>query len=143
MITLPPRSAISVMVGAFPPMRDTSATSPSCIGTLKSTRTSTRLPFTSASSRLRNFMTKKLSSAQLAHRDGGIDHAVGEAPFIVVPRQDPHQRAVHDFGLVGMEDRGMRIMVEVGGDIGRVGVAQNSLELLLGGAFDRGVDFFP
>src|ERR1700689_1731612 len=99
MITLPPRAATSGMVGAFRSMRDTSATSPSCIGTLKPTRARPRLAFTSASSRVPNFMTKKVSSAQLAHRDGGIDHAVGEAPFIVVPRQDPHQRAAHDFCL--------------------------------------------
>src|SRR4029077_18910715 len=34
------------------------------------------------------------ASDQLAHRNRGIDHAVGEAPLIVVPRHHPHQRAV-------------------------------------------------
>ena len=47
-ITLPPLSAISVMVGATRSMRVASVTLPFSIGTLRSTRSSTRLPFTSA-----------------------------------------------------------------------------------------------
>src|ERR1700730_186411 len=111
MITLPPRSAISVMVGAFRSIRDTSATAPSCIGTLKSTRTSTRLPLTSASSRLRKDFTDwrrheelgAAASGELAHRHRSIDHAVGETPLIVVPRHHANQRAVDHLGLVHVE----------------------------------------
>src|SRR5580693_9578655 len=121
------------MVGALRSMRETSATSPSCIGTLKSTRTSTRLPLTSASSRLRKRMTA--SSAELAHRNCGIDHPIGEAPFVVVPRHHAHQRAVDHLGLIHVEDRGMRIVVEVAGDIRLVGVAEDAFELLFRGAF--------
>ena len=47
-ITLPPLSAISRMVGATRSMRVASVTLPFSIGTLRSTRTSTRLPLTSA-----------------------------------------------------------------------------------------------
>jgi len=47
-ITLPPLSAISRMVGAARSMRVVSATLPFSTGTLRSTRTSTRLPLTSA-----------------------------------------------------------------------------------------------
>ncbi len=47
-ITLPPLSAISRMVGATRSMRVVSATLPFSTGTLRSTRTSTRLPLTSA-----------------------------------------------------------------------------------------------
>ena len=43
--------------------------------------------------------------AELAHRHGGIGHAVGEAPFVVVPAHDPDERAVHDLGLVHVEGR--------------------------------------
>src|ERR1700759_5683010 len=50
---------------------------------------------------------------QLAHRHGRVGHTVGEAPFIVVPRHHPHQVAVHDLGLVHVEGRGMRVVVEV------------------------------
>ena len=49
-MTLPPLPASSVMVGAISSMRVALATLPSAIGTLRSTRTSTRLPLTSASS---------------------------------------------------------------------------------------------
>ena len=47
-MTLPPLSAISVMVGATRSMRVASVTLPFSIGTLRSTRSRTRLPFTSA-----------------------------------------------------------------------------------------------
>src|ERR1700682_5324425 len=71
---------------------------------------------------------------QLPHRHGGIRHAVGKTPFIVVPRHYPHQRAVLHLGLVHVEGGRMRIVVEVDRDVGRGGVAEDALELLLGGA---------
>ena len=53
-MTLPPLSEISVMVGATRSSRVASVTRPFSMGTLRSTRSSTRLPFTSTSSRVRN-----------------------------------------------------------------------------------------
>ncbi len=53
-ITLPPLSAISVMVAATRSMRVLSVTLPFSVGTFRSTRRSTRLPETSASSSVRN-----------------------------------------------------------------------------------------
>src|SRR5450756_673430 len=53
-------------------------------------------------------MTVKFSE-QLPHRHGGIRHAVGKAPFIVVPRHHPHQRAVLHLGLVHVEGGGMPV----------------------------------
>ena len=47
---------------------------------------------------------RAMVSEQLAHGDGGVAHAVGEAPLVVVPGQDAHERAVHDLGLVEVED---------------------------------------
>ncbi len=52
-MTLPPLSAISVMVGATRSIRVASVTLPFSIGTLRSTRRSTRLLFRSAVSRVR------------------------------------------------------------------------------------------
>src|SRR5689334_13727486 len=52
-MTLPPLVAISVMVGATRSSRVASVTRPFSMGTLRSTRSSTRLPFTSTSSRVR------------------------------------------------------------------------------------------
>src|ERR1700751_6235489 len=144
---LPPFPASSSIVGTISSMRVESVTSPSCIGTVRSTRTSTRLPLTSASSRLRKVGMKasfkktcQRRSAELAHRYRGVDHAIGEAPFVVVPRHDANQRAVDHPGLVHVKDRGMRIVVEVAGDVRRLGIAEDALELLLRSAFDCSVD---
>ena len=62
-ITLPPLSAISFIVSATRSMRVLSVTRPFSVGTLRSTRRRTRLPETSASSRVRNglLMIQRLS----------------------------------------------------------------------------------
>ena len=58
-------------------------------------------------------LSNSVRSDQLAHRHRGVDHAVGKAPLVVVPRHHAHERAVHDLGLVHVEDRRVRIVVEV------------------------------
>src|SRR6516165_12177102 len=80
-------------------------------------------------------------SAELAHRHRGVDHTVGETPLIVVPRYDADQRAVDDLGLIHVEDRGMRIVIKIAGDVRGLGVAENALELLIGRTLHRAVDF--
>src|SRR5262245_22696968 len=149
-ITLPPLSAISRMVGATRSMRVVSATLPFSTGTLRSTRTSTRLPLTSAPSSVWNMSAARARghanrnhrnrSGQLAHRNRGVDHAIGEAPLVIVPRHHSHQRAVHHLGLVHGEYGRVRIVVEIAGDIGCLGVAEDAFELLLGGALHGVVD---
>ncbi len=42
-------------------------------------------------------------SDQLAHRDSGIRHAIGEAPFVVVPAHDLNEIPVHHLGLIERE----------------------------------------
>src|SRR5665213_1703384 len=121
-ITLAPLSASSRIDGAMRSMRVASVTTPFCTGTLRSARTSTRWPFTSAWSSVRNAVIAGPAgnrSDQLAHRHGGVRHAVGEAPLIVIPRHHAHEGAVHDLGLVHVEDRGARMVVEVERDVGR------------------------
>src|ERR1700726_4622974 len=137
-MTLPPLSAISLMVGATRSMRVASATLPCSIGTLRSTRTSTRLPRRSARSRVRNAVipVPRGSSDQLPHRHGGVGHAVGETPLVVVPRHHPHERAVHHLGLIHVEHRGMRVVIEVHRDVRLFGIAEDAFHLLIGGAFD-------
>ena len=61
-MTLAPASASSVMAGATRSMRVASVTTPCSSGTLRSTRTSTRLPFTSTWSRVRKFAMQSVSS---------------------------------------------------------------------------------
>src|SRR5579863_1854181 len=144
-MTLPPLPASSAIVWAISSMRVASVTLPPAIGTLRSTRNSTRFPVTSAWSRLRKdcMDAQRLrceNSGELAHRHRGVDHAIGEAPLIIVPRHHPHQRAVDDLGLVDVENARMRVVVEVARHIGRLGEAEDALELLFGGALDRAVD---
>src|ERR1041384_863030 len=66
--------------------------------------------------------------------NGGVRHAVRETPLVVVPGHHAHQRAVLHLGLVLVEGRGVRIVVEVDRDVRRGGVAEDALELLLGSA---------
>src|SRR5205085_6361847 len=62
-ITLPPLSAISVMVGAMRSRRVASETWPLSIGTLRSTRSKTRLPETSAWSSVRKDVISERSES--------------------------------------------------------------------------------
>src|SRR3981081_1410316 len=178
-IALPPLPEISVMVGTMRSSRVASVTRPCSIGTLRSPRSSTRLPFTSTSSRVRKVLDiiglaqlilrdaslrsapqdevfflmvrsahlarvsnhEVMKSEQLPHRHGGVRHAVGKAPFIVVPRHHPHQRAVLHLGLVHVKRGGMRIVVEVDRAVGRGGIAEESIQLLFAGALHLLVDF--
>ena len=79
-------------------------------------------------------------SEQLAHRHGRVGHAVREAPLVVVPGQDTHERAVHHLGLVEVERGRVRIVVEVDGDVGLVGIGQHALQRTIGCGADRVVD---
>ena len=49
--------------------------------------------------------------------------------------EDPHEGAVDDLGLVEVEDRRTRVVVEVDRDVGLVGVAENALERAVRAAF--------
>ena len=71
---------------------------------------------------------------------GHLRMTAQEAPLVVVPRQHRHHGAVHHLGLVHVEDRRARVVIEVARDIGLLGVAKNALELLLGGTLHRAVD---
>src|ERR1700722_2698577 len=134
-ITRAPFSASSRMVGAWRTIRSVSVTLPSAIGTLRSARTRTRFDFTSRSSSVR-----KDISDQLAHRHGGVGHAAGETPFIVVPAHHRHEGAVHHLGLVQREAGGGRIVVEVHRDQLVVHHGQDALPGAHGRALDSVVD---
>ncbi|MCF0253498.1 MAG: FAD-dependent oxidoreductase, partial [Duodenibacillus sp.] len=49
----------------------------------------------------------------LHHRDGRVDHALGEAPLVVVPGRDLDEVAAVDLGQGGLEDGAARVVVEV------------------------------
>ena len=73
----------------------------------------------------------KASGDSLAEGDGGVGHAVREAPFIVVPGQHRHEIAVHHLGLVERDDRGMRVVVEVDRHVRMMGEGEDALQLAL------------
>ena len=76
------------------------------------------------------------------HRAGRVKHAVGEAPFVVVPGSDLHKTIAGDLRQRGVEDRAVVIAVEVGGDEKLVVVAEDAGEVFgLGGGLHEGVDF--
>src|SRR5262245_47334772 len=60
----------------------------------------------------------RVMSDVLAEGDGGVGHAVGEAPFIVIPGEHAHERTVHDLGLIHVECGRIGIVGEVDRDIG-------------------------
>ena len=104
--TIAPRSLSSAIVGTAARSLVSSLIAPSCIGTLKSTRTSTRLPVRSAGRSSR--VLKPGHSAQLGHRRRGVDHAVRKAPFIVVPADHADQLAFEHRGLEAVDGRARR-----------------------------------
>src|SRR5204862_3621410 len=56
------------------------------------------------------------SEWMLRHRaeiGGGFDHPVGEAPFVVVPREDPDEGLVEHLGLGHVERGTVRIVIEI------------------------------
>src|SRR5205823_10819760 len=129
------------MVGSAAWTRASSFTLPVFLssGTLKSTRTNSR--FCPMSSCSMDRIIPALASALAADEQGDVDHAVGEAPLVVVPAEDLHELAVvGDGGLRRVEDAGGGIAVVVDGD-GRLGVVLgDALELSLGGGLEGGID---
>src|SRR6266540_1627489 len=160
-ITLAPLSSSWRRVGTAARTRRSSVTWPcSSRGTLKSLRTRTRLPLTSAWSTVRSSTAPPRADAaagrpgtgpgrwtsgpglELAADDlGEVDQPVGVAPLVVVP-------AKHlDEGAVGLrqrrvEDAGGRVADDVGGDDRVLRVADDAGKVALGGLAEGVVDLF-
>src|SRR5689334_8411422 len=120
------------MVGSAARMRASLVTAPFCTGTFKSSLIRTRLPRRSVSV-IRSTFILSYSRLGLGPRDGRIEHAVREAPLVVVPRADLHERAVDDLGQRGIKRRGMRIVVEVDRDERPVAVREDAFPARRGG----------
>src|SRR6185436_14807370 len=121
-------------------MRVSSSMTPFASGTLKSTRTKTRLPLRSRSviesfiARLKPRVPAPLEALrhELAQQ---IDAAVRVAPLVVVPREDLDEVAIHHLRVRHVDDGGVRIAFEVDRDelLGRArqDVLQRSIRRLL------------
>src|SRR6516225_11531879 len=81
-------------------------------------------------------------SVESAEIGGNLDHAVGEAPFVVVPGKDADKTLVEDLRLGHVEGRAVRVVVEID-RYGRRSVdAEDALEpVRLRGIFHQRVDF--
>src|SRR5216117_1942009 len=117
-------------------MRVSSVILPPSIGTLRSARMKTRLP-ASGTSLMR---LKRTALLRVHQRHGGVEHAVGEAPLVVVPGADFHQRALGHAGQASVENCARRVVVEVRGHQRLAGVLEQALQVGLGGLFHRLVD---
>src|SRR5467141_1621921 len=117
-------------------MRVSSVIRPFSIGTLRSARMKTRLP-----RRSRSVMRLKRTARLRVHqRHGGVEHAVGEAPLVVVPGADFHQRALGYPGQASVENGARRMVVEVRGHQRLARVLEQALQVRLGSLFHRLVD---
>src|SRR5579859_668175 len=128
------------MVGRAARMRASLVTFPSATGTFRSSRISTRFPFSSRSVILSMFTPAILAELYVSamkrllgvpERDRGIEHAVAEAPLVVVPAEYLHQTA-DDLGQCGVVGAGSRIVVVVHGHELFLGVVQHALERAIG-----------
>src|SRR5437879_2156402 len=63
----------------------------------------------------------------------------GVAPLVVVPGQNFYAAITDNLGVFGIDDRGIRIALEVGGDEFLFGVAEDALHWTVGGGFESGV----
>src|SRR5690606_9640565 len=123
-ITRAPARRRCSMVGMAARMRLSSVISPSFNGTLKSTRTRTRLPFTSRSA------TPSLAPMELlppVHVFDQVDDSQRVAPLVVVPGDDLDQVAIHHPRQGAVDDGGAGIAQEVAGHQRLVGDAQDAL----------------
>src|SRR5947207_5792801 len=149
--TRAPSARRLVIVGRAARIRESSVTLPSASGTLKSTRTKTRLPAASKS-RMVSLSIVSWARAAVRRRSGGghrqpsgdeadqIRDSAAVAPFVVVPADDLHHRPVKDHRRFGVDDRVPGVAPEVGLDE-RVGAhAKDALHRTLGGGPERIVE---
>src|SRR5690348_16375866 len=110
------------MVGREARIRASLVTLPSATGTFMSSRISTRFPFRTRSVILSMFTPTILAGIycspvkrgllRVPEGDGRIEHAVAEAPLVVVPAEDLHQ-AADDLGQGGVVGAGSRVVIVV------------------------------
>src|SRR5271155_5647351 len=131
------------MVSRLASIRAGSWITPSAIGTLKSHRTSTFLFWNSRCVIGWTGIAGQFHSLRLKlirHESGDIREPVRVAPFVVVPRKYLDHPLADDLGQGRVENRRMRIAVEIDRDQRRLGVSDNALERAFGRRLHRRVD---
>src|SRR5690348_16913464 len=125
MNTFAPFSIASLMVGSDARMRASLVTLPSLTGTFRSSRIRTRFPARSWSTMRSTFMTRSLR--RFRPGDRGVQHAVREAPLVVVPGADLDQRAFRHARHGRVVGRRGRVVVVVDRDERLVRVVEDAL----------------
>src|SRR4029079_16120299 len=129
-MTEAPALRSKLIVGIAARMRESSVTRPSARGTLKSTRTKTRLAATAASRILSLSIGVARSDGDgQASRDerDQVSHTAAVSPLVVVPRDDLDHRPAQDHGRRGVDDRAPAVALEVHRDERLVGDAEDAL----------------
>src|SRR4051794_28218129 len=138
-MTAAPLSSACWIPGTEARMRVSSVMRPSSMGTLRSARMNTFLPRRSTSDMRLNFMRLLRERYANFSEDGrDVEHAVREAPLVVVPGGHLDERAVgRDAGEGRVEDRARRVVVEVGGDQLLGVVLEDALEVAVAARLHR------
>src|SRR5664279_5050198 len=161
-MTIAPWDSSDLIVGNAATIRLSSVILPSSSGTLKSTRTKTRLPAASRSRIVSLFIVTSALAAgdrdgrplrpprsgtwrwleALGDELGQVGDAAAVAPFVVVPGQDLDELAgsADDHRQSGVDDRGARVGLEVHRDERLVADAEDALERTRSGLPERVVD---
>src|SRR5512141_249240 len=133
-MTRAPDWSRALIVGSAPRMRESSVTLPSANGTLKSTRTNTRLSATSTSRMVSLFMAGSDGDGQARRHVGDqVRDAAAVAPLVVVPGDDLDHRAAADHGQRAVDDRAAVVGLEVHRHERLVGDAEDALHRAGGG----------
>src|SRR5690606_16572645 len=128
-ITRAPALMRAFRVGNEARTRPSSVMTPSFRGTFRSQRTMTRLPSSDPNdSRVRRVMS---CSETLCDVLGEVDETVGVAPLVVVPARDLDEVAA-DVGQLSVEDRGVRVELDVARDDRVLGVLEDSVQTTIG-----------
>src|SRR5258706_428533 len=136
-ITAAPFCSAIWMLGTDARMRVSSVILPaSSCGTFRSARMNTRLPRSSRSASRLNFI-RYAASLRLVQGDRDVEHAVGEAPLVVVPARHLHERAARDLGQQRVDDRAGGVVVEVRGDERLGGVFEGAPQIAVGRLLER------
>src|SRR5687768_6589511 len=149
-MTRAPRSIACLIVGSASTMRASSVMTclpfDSSSGTLKSTRMKRRL-FSISSSRIGVMRSSVVMRDPRGRRSqfradelSELDHAVREAPLVVVPAEDLREVLALNLRDGGVEDRRVRIADEVARDERLVAVKEDALEGAVRRALHRRVD---
>src|SRR5712671_300713 len=140
-MTFAPWARRALIVGIAARIRESSVTLPSASGTLKSTRTKTRLPVASKSRMVSLSTGSGVAGDGQPRRDEAdeVGDAAAVAPLVVVPADDLDHRPVQDHRRGRVDDRRPGVAAEVRRDEGFVADPEDALERSLGGRPEGGV----